>query len=133
VDQLHWNCLSLIDSEDTLEFNDTSTESTTPSSMSSILYWEAYENADDIDVAMQLRESWDDVISHYARRNLTFAKDKLAALAGITQAYARIFAAELVVGLWKGELSRQLLWQSIGHIKETDHKAVKTLNLPSWT
>lgn len=132
-DQMHWNCLSLSASEDGLEFNDTATESLTPRDMSSILYWEAYENTDDIDNALQLRESWDQVIRQYALRNLTFAKDKLVALAGMTEAYARIFAAEPVVGLWKGELSRQLLWYTVGHDKETDHEAVKTLNLPSWT
>ena len=50
-------------------------------------------------------------MENYSQRNLTKQRDKLAALAGFTSAFARLTGNEPVVGLWRSDLHTGLLWQ----------------------
>jgi hypothetical protein len=129
-DQMHWTCPSLTDSEDGLGHTEFSSEN---SNYTSLHYWESGVGQD-IDSYIQLHESWQLVVGDHSSRKLTFTRDKLATLAGITQAYKRIFGDEPLVGLWRGDLARTILWETEAAIhSQLDHEAIKVLNIPSWS
>ena len=56
-------------------------------------------------------EDWKRIVERYSRTRLTLAKDKLIALAGITQMMATRISGLYVAGLWEQYLASQLLWR----------------------
>jgi Heterokaryon incompatibility protein (HET) len=130
-DQMRWMCASLLDSEDSLEFDDSTASGSFSYSRTTILYHEA----EDVDMRSQVRfsDNWSSTVSEYSSRKLSYAKDKLAAIAGLTQTYQRIFGDEPLVGLWRGNLPRGLLWRRQAVHPSLDTEAVNMLNIPTWS
>ncbi|KAH7380308.1 heterokaryon incompatibility protein-domain-containing protein, partial [Phaeosphaeria sp. MPI-PUGE-AT-0046c] len=136
ADQMHWACPSKYNSEDGLGLSEYIFDG-----RNTILSYETGNSSahgDDDDEEDELRnythfrESWTTTVTSYSERHLTFAKDKLVALAGVTQAYERIFGDTAILGLWRQELARGLTWTVAKH-STLDDEAIRTLNLPSWT
>jgi hypothetical protein len=131
-DQMHWTCASLLDSEDGLDYDDSMAAGALPYPRSTILSCES----DDVDRRSPIRfsESWAFTVSDYSSRQLSYARDKLAALAGVTQAYQRIFGDEPLAGLWRQNIPRGLLWQTSPSTHSClDTEAIKALNIPTWS
>ncbi|KAF2970700.1 hypothetical protein GQX73_g2859 [Xylaria multiplex] len=53
---------------------------------------------------------WYVTLAHYSSRYLTHASDRLHALSGLADLFHEITGDEYVVGLWKGDLLRGLIW-----------------------
>ncbi len=82
--------------------------------------------------------SWRFLVLDYARRDLTLARDKLPAIAGLAWWFAKHFGVPLtdyIAGLWKPHLPQALLW----YHKHVNGKNVskpvrpKTKRAPSWS
>ena len=74
----------------------------------------------------------------YSRRNFTFQKDRLPALAGITRHYQQVTKSVPILGLWKNFLTDGLLWmrsqkavQGEGTVDPT--ACFSPSQIPSWT
>jgi Heterokaryon incompatibility protein (HET) len=132
-DQMHWTCASLLDSEDGLDYDDSmATGSSPPYYRSTILSYEL-DDTDDVDWGIRFLESWGSTVSNYSSRQLSYARDKLAALAGVTQAYQRIFGDEPLAGLWRQSIPRGLLWRPSQAHPCLDTEAIEALNIPTWS
>jgi len=57
-------------------------------------------------------EVWRNIITTYSKRNITFSKDRLPALAGIAAELQAHWNDKYVAGLWQKCLLRHLLWTS---------------------
>ncbi|CZR50941.1 uncharacterized protein PAC_00815 [Phialocephala subalpina] len=56
------------------------------------------------------RKTWREIVREFSKRHLTFATDKLPALAGVAYEMAAMSHQSYVAGLWKGDLINDLLW-----------------------
>jgi hypothetical protein len=76
-----------------------------------------------------LYSCWNEVISSYSHRQLSFGKDKLIALSGISRIVAAHFKASYIAGLWKEDIAKHLLWHTFGNLqpRPEDYQA------PSWS
>jgi hypothetical protein len=129
-DQMHWACPSVKNSEDDLAFVPFSQNN---ANYRSLHFWESGA-CPDVDRYLQLHESWELVVADHSSRKLTFAKDKLATLAGVSQAFQRIFGDEPLLGLWRDDLARTLLWETEAAIhSKLDDESISLLNIPSWS
>ena len=52
---------------------------------------------------------WENLVIIYSRGQLTYSKDKLAALSGVASELQAITGDHYLAGMWKGDLLRQLL------------------------
>jgi hypothetical protein len=78
---------------------------------------------------------WRTWASNFSGRSLTFATDKLPALAGITQYYQDFTGYAPVVGMWDRSLAGDLLWIRLRKA-ETDDDGESRWNVcefPSWS
>ena len=133
-DQMHWTCASLYDSEDGFDYDSSVLPHSSPS-RGTILSYES-DDTNDVDwrSPIQSSECWTFTVHGYSYRQLSYARDKLAALAGVTQAHQRIFGDEPLVGLWRHNISRGLLWQTYPSTHSClDTEAIEALNIPSWS
>lgn len=131
-DQLYWLCSSLFDSEDRLQdglrFSDNLFEPALHLPTLGL-----YTRQPDRP-SYELYDSWHTTVQNYSARSLTFSKDKLAALAGVTQMFAKVTKDIPILGLWKSDICRDLLWQVPPGIHgRLDSEAIRVLNLPSWS
>jgi hypothetical protein len=127
-DQMYWQCTSLLESEDGIEHVDQllGIETSLPPLGLAI-------RQPDLS-SYKLYYHWLVATQRYSHRKLTFASDKLAALAGITQMFQRVTQDEPLAGLWKKDLQRGLLWSTPPSSHgERDLEAIRALNLPSWS
>lgn len=53
---------------------------------------------------------WREVVLNYARRRLTYATDRLPAIAGISSRFQRLLSSDYTAGLWQAELPFDLGW-----------------------
>ncbi|KAH7363857.1 heterokaryon incompatibility protein-domain-containing protein, partial [Rhexocercosporidium sp. MPI-PUGE-AT-0058] len=60
---------------------------------------------------------WYDMIEDYSGRDLTFATDRLVAIAGIAELVGQVLKDDYVAGMWKSTLPNSLLWSP--HIKSS--------------
>lgn len=81
-----------------------------------------------IGASPRILQSWQDVVEIYSRANLTYATDKLAALAGLASLYAARISAPYLGGLWAVHLPRQLMWAM-----RRPSKAPDRIMAPSWS
>ncbi|KAI1457312.1 heterokaryon incompatibility protein-domain-containing protein [Annulohypoxylon moriforme] len=58
--------------------------------------------------------AWQDRVAEYSKRKLTFASDKLPALAGLATVCHAITQSEYVAGLWRDHFVLDLLWHPGG-------------------
>lgn len=57
-----------------------------------------------------LSQSWYNIVTMYSSCNLTYPSDKLVALSAVAKEMKFIMGDQYVVGLWRRDLERQLLW-----------------------
>jgi hypothetical protein len=55
---------------------------------------------------------WFSIVNGYSRRQLTFARDKLVAIAGLSGTFAKIFNTKYLAGMWEKDLVCQLVWRA---------------------
>jgi hypothetical protein len=67
-------------------------------------------------------------VSNYSRRSLTYQSDKLKAIAGLADIFARQTGYECIAGLWKEDLTYGLMWQTISRGASRDDTSI-----PSWS
>ena len=65
--------------------------------------------------ALNPKDLWFTTVEDYTHRNLTFPKDKLAAISGVAQTFKKLHGLNYCAGLWKDDLARDLLWSRNGH------------------
>ncbi|KAI0856286.1 HET-domain-containing protein [Xylaria cubensis] len=79
---------------------------------------------------------WYDVVNDYSGLALSFEKDKLPALAAISQGYAKELGADntFLAGLWKNSLPHDMLWETYPQTSANGPttKPVDS-NAPSWS
>ncbi|KAJ9659923.1 hypothetical protein H2198_002813 [Neophaeococcomyces mojaviensis] len=79
---------------------------------------------------------WQQLVSQYCKRRLTLAKDKLPAVAGLAQHYAKYYvnldADQYLAGLWLSQLPHTLLWH-IGHISGVFASQHELYRAPTWS
>jgi len=72
------------------------------------------------------RQLWQDLITNFSRRELTYPSDRLPAIAGFAQQLQRQTGLQYVAGLWRETMTSDLLWSvSWDHYRIDD-----TQNLP---
>lgn len=73
---------------------------------------------------------WRDTVTEYSTRQLTFASDKLPALAGLADAFRRkANIGTYLTGLWSHSLQQDIAWRSYGD----DSPLGRPRKEPSWT
>lgn len=77
-------------------------------------------------------------MQEYTSRSLTYEKDKLIALAGVAQELSRIWKDTYLVGIWRGDVNRQLLWAKDGILDRITGSEIKAtrptqFRAPSWS
>lgn len=124
--QLYWYCRCSRESEGGVHFSSFAL----PSSRFALL--SRLENS-------TLYHDWIEITEHYSHQSLSFARDKLAALAGVTRFFETALHSQAKVedeplaGLWKNDLYRGLLWRRDNKTARLDEEAVQSLNIPSWS
>lgn len=122
--RMHWSCAAGSRTEDALPLEDSKTNllvtlrqkgATKPFDSEDFLY------------------SWTYIVSEYSKRSITFASDKLAAIAGISRVIAEVSGETDIVGMWTRYLTSNLLWSSVEGHCQIDTLAVEVLNLPTWS
>lgn len=79
------------------------------------------------------RHLWRDVLLDYLPLELSFAEDRLPALAGIAKYYQEALEGTYVAGMWKEDLLMQLGWQRDDKVFTTLRKGLNVALLPSWS
>lgn len=74
--------------------------------------------------------TWDTILEDYTSRKLTYAKDKLVAIAGLARVWGSINKDEYLAGLWRADLVTQLLWYC--KVVRTEHSE-REYTAPSWS
>ncbi|KAF5593790.1 het-domain protein [Fusarium subglutinans] len=55
-------------------------------------------------------DMWDDLVTYYSRRHLTFVTDKLPALSGVASRVLKITKSRYLAGMWEDNLGIELCW-----------------------
>ncbi|KAF1847863.1 HET-domain-containing protein [Cucurbitaria berberidis CBS 394.84] len=76
---------------------------------------------------------WYSAVAAYSERRLTFASDKLPALAGIASRVQAITHDQYLAGHWCRELERSLFWQTSTEPDTWTPARVKKYRAPSWS
>jgi hypothetical protein len=74
---------------------------------------------------------WRVIVNDYSRRTLTFASDKLPALAGLAEKLSGHTKCDYLAGLWKNSLTEGLLWQALGQVERARNP--EQYRAPSWS
>lgn len=76
--------------------------------------------------------SWASIITDYGARQLTFAKDRLPALAGVAEHFGKERQWTYLCGLWQQDISNNLSWY---RYKDSDPgpRSHDTRKLPTWS
>ncbi|KAI1368519.1 heterokaryon incompatibility protein-domain-containing protein [Xylaria arbuscula] len=85
----------------------------------------------------ELSRLWMDVVSPYSTKELTYAADKLPAIAGIASLFAEKSLGLYVNGLWTETFLDNLFWEVDWILVNTKHIVVRRLGgsppIPSWS
>ncbi|KAH7028101.1 heterokaryon incompatibility protein-domain-containing protein, partial [Microdochium trichocladiopsis] len=57
-----------------------------------------------------IHQVWSDWMEHYSRRSFTYPQDRLSAIAGLVEEYARYSGDEHLLGCWKRTVRQDLMW-----------------------
>lgn len=71
---------------------------------------------------------WYQLVWNYSKRRLTYQGDKLKAVAGLADAFAKLTGYQYVAGLWAEDLATGLMWQATSR-GVTRHAS----GVPSWS
>ncbi|KAF2750468.1 HET-domain-containing protein [Sporormia fimetaria CBS 119925] len=76
------------------------------------------------------REIWPDLLQHYSSCDLSFANNRLVAIAGLAKAIAAITQEEYISGIWRSELENpvKLAWEPLGLCT-----AIPDSTSPTWS
>ena len=125
---MYWHCTSLHESEDGLVSVENVADSPIPLPSLGPVVRHGEQSKD------MLYESWQVSMKGYSARNITKSTDKLAALAGITEMFKNAVDDDPLVGLWKGDVCRGLMWGvPVGRHGAIESEVVEQLNVPSWS
>ncbi|PMD65609.1 HET-domain-containing protein, partial [Hyaloscypha bicolor E] len=105
-DQMYWQYSSRLASEDGLLDNKL------------VEWW-------DVDIS---RDYWWTIVEEYSRRSLTHRRDRLPALAGLTEFFQIRTGDSPLAGLWQEDLLFGLMW----HVREPVESPVSS-DIPSWS
>ena len=72
-------------------------------------------------------KGWYDLMWLYGPKKLSYATDKLPAISGIASIFSERTGEKYLAGLWRGQLVRDLAWQSL------DYRRVSEYRAPSWS
>lgn len=123
--QMQWSCAGGSRTEDAI-----SSRSSTTNPLALMRQTSTLEATD---LAQCLKESWKHVVDEYSKRRITFAGDKIAAIAGMTRVFAEVSGEVDILGMWKRYLTSNLLWSSGGMHCKIDTPAVQSLRIPTWS
>jgi hypothetical protein len=76
-----------------------------------------------------LMKEWSSITHGYSFGKLTFHRDKLIALSGISKLFAAWHNTQYLAGLWKGDLVQQLVWQTF----ENPQPRPEYYQVPTWS
>ena len=76
---------------------------------------------------------WNQIVSLYSAKQLSYKADKLAALEGIATSLKKKTGDSYLAGLWKRDLPTALLWSVKVQDWEAAERLPSTLELPSWS
>jgi hypothetical protein len=71
---------------------------------------------------------WYKIVNYYAELSIPYDNDRLPALSGIASYFSTQLTGGYVVGLWRQDLVRGLLWSSGSHFVSTS----RIDNIPTW-
>jgi hypothetical protein len=77
----------------------------------------------------ELHQAWVEFVVYYSGCAFTCATDRLIAINGIAQDIARLTSDTFICGLWKSNITKQLLWERA----EFEPKIQSPWHAPSWT
>ncbi|KAK4183448.1 HET-domain-containing protein [Podospora australis] len=78
------------------------------------------------------RQAWLSIIFLYTFRNISRENDKLPAVGGVAEQFARVTGDEYYAGLWKKSLLFDLLWEIEGSVTEPKVRP-ENYRAPSWS
>ncbi|KAJ2990320.1 hypothetical protein NUW58_g3008 [Xylaria curta] len=84
----------------------------------------------------QLHRLWMDIVNRYSLKDMTYATDKLPALAGIAYLFSAKHLGRYVNGVWESTLIQDLFWEISWSFVEFNHIMVRRpegLSMPSWS
>jgi hypothetical protein len=89
----------------------------------------------DIATRQTIYYMWYEAVTTYSDRQLTFASDKLPALAGIASRVHTITKDKYLAGHWRRELERSLFWRRymMYWVSRPQNGRVKEYRAPSWS
>ncbi|PVH89441.1 HET-domain-containing protein, partial [Cadophora sp. DSE1049] len=93
-----------------------------------LLFWECGELA--ANECKLYPGLFDTILEDYTSRRLTYAKDKLVAIAGLARLWGLINKDEYLAGLWRADLATQLLWYC--KMLRIEHLG-REYTAPSWS
>ena len=76
----------------------------------------------------QLHLHWINLIESYSLRSVTYASDKLVALAGIAEKFGDAWRTKYLAGFWEDHMLQYLMWQPKGGATATS-----SYRAPSWS
>ena len=78
---------------------------------------------------------WRNLVTTYSETCLTHATDKLPALSGLASEFQQETKTEYLAGIWKEDISRQLVWYVFFFIDETPLPMISASDYiaPSWS
>jgi Heterokaryon incompatibility protein (HET) len=76
-----------------------------------------------------LVNEWAPIINHYSAGKVTFQRDKLIALSGISRLFSARYNTQYLAGLWKEDLVQQLVW----HTLENPQPRPEYYQAPTWS
>lgn len=116
--EMHWNCHHSYHTESQVTFEGERFKS---------FSWKYFpENASIED----MKRLWLEWITDYSKRNLTVARDRLAALAGMVQYFHDRTGFKHLLGCWHETLLDELLWARFG---DTVDPSNALASVPSWS
>ncbi|KAF5875518.1 putative chlorogenic acid esterase precursor protein [Botrytis fragariae] len=74
--------------------------------------------------------SWNKIVRNYSGRHLTYAKDRLIALAGLAEEIKQETKSEYFAGMWYNNLLAQLCWSVVGH---DVYQRISPQRAPTWS
>jgi hypothetical protein len=83
---------------------------------------------------IKITHYWPDTVEDYCSRNLTFAQDKLLAIAGVAAEFHKLYPDIYLAGIWKQDSIRQLGWRrKLGSLPEGHIHSIGRCEAPSWS
>ncbi|KAI1277889.1 HET-domain-containing protein [Xylaria sp. FL0933] len=86
--------------------------------------------------ARELHRLWMDIVHPYSLKNITYATDRLPALAGIASLFSAKSLGRYVNGLWESTFIQDLFWEVSWSLVDYYHITVERprgVSMPSWS